>query len=186
MKEFSTPERTLAREDESGSELEFEVDFKHPVTPMSPRIYKEYTRYIEQKLAWSIKEGFTLTPTTGRLLEKRDKANKLNLLTSKLAIEELFKKRQAELDKIRPNGERVVQQFGTIKVGDAHLQIAVRNHKEEEAIAAIQAQKEASALKKREYREAVDKHKAERLAKKTVEEAEKAARKAARVAKIAE
>jgi hypothetical protein len=108
LKEFSTPERTLAMEDESASELGFEVDFEKAITPMSPRIYKAYTSYIEKKLAWSIECKMTLTPTTGKLIEKREKANKLNLLTGKLAIDELFKKRQAELDKVRPNGERVV------------------------------------------------------------------------------
>ena len=108
MKEFLTLERTLARDDESGSELAFKLDFARPITPMSLRIYKAYTSYIEKKLAWSIESKLTLIPTTGKLIEKREKANRTNLLTGKLAIEELFKKQQAELDKIRLNGERVV------------------------------------------------------------------------------
>jgi hypothetical protein len=62
-----------------------------------------------------------LTPTTGKLIAKREKAHKVNLLTSKLAIEELFKRQQAELDKVQLDGERIVQQFGTILVGDARL-----------------------------------------------------------------
>jgi hypothetical protein len=121
LKEFSTPERTLAADNDSGLELAFEVDFQRCLTPMSPRIYKAYTAYIEKKLAWSIEHGMPLTPTTGKLIAKREKAHKVNLLTRKLAIKELFIRRQAELDKARPNGERVVQQFGIILVGDARL-----------------------------------------------------------------
>jgi hypothetical protein len=62
-----------------------------------------------------------MSPTTGKLIEKREKAYKTMLLTGKLAIEELFKRRQAELDKNQLNGERTVQQFKTILVGDARL-----------------------------------------------------------------
>jgi hypothetical protein len=58
LQEFSTLERTLVRED-SGLELEFEVDFQQAVTPMSPRIYKAYASYIDQKLAWSIEHSVT-------------------------------------------------------------------------------------------------------------------------------
>ena len=75
---------------------------------MSPRIYKAYTSYINKKLAWSVEHGMTLTPTTGKLIAKREKANKTNLLSGKLAIEELFKRRQAKLDKNQLNGERTV------------------------------------------------------------------------------
>ena len=88
---------------------------------MSLRIYKAYTSYIDQKLSQSIEHRLNLTPTTSKLIAKRENANKTNLLNSKLAIEELFKKRQAELDKMKPNGKQVVQQFGTILVGDARL-----------------------------------------------------------------
>jgi hypothetical protein len=63
----------------------------------------------------------TLTPTTSKLIAKRKKARKVNLLTSKLAIEELFKRQQAKLDKVQPDGERIVQQFKTILVGNARL-----------------------------------------------------------------
>ena len=91
FREFSTLERTLAADD-SGLELGFEVDFQRGVTPMSPRIYKAYTSYIEKKLAWSIKHGMLLSPITSKLIEKREKANETMLLLGKLAIEELFKK----------------------------------------------------------------------------------------------
>lgn len=107
LQEFSTPERTLGVGEEE-SPLRFEVDFQRAVTPLSPRIYEAYTSYINQRLAWGIEKGLTLTPTTGKLIEKREKANKTRILTGQLAIEDLFKRRQAELDKHRPNGERTV------------------------------------------------------------------------------
>lgn len=55
---------------------------------MSLRIYKAYTVYINKKLAWSIEHRMTLTPTTGKLIAKQEKAHKVNLLSGKLAIEE--------------------------------------------------------------------------------------------------
>ena len=181
LREFSTLERTLAADDDSGSELAFEVDFQRCLTPMSPRIYKAYTSYINKKLAWSIEHGMTLTPTTGKLIAKREKAHKVNLLTGKLAIEELFKRRQAELDKARLDGERIVQQFGTILVGDARLRTMTQNLDEERRVDALQAKKAESLRKKREYREGVEKRREEREAKK----AEKLAQKQARAAELA-
>jgi hypothetical protein len=41
----------------------------------------------------------TLTPTTSKLIAKCKKAYKVNLLTRKLAIKELFKRQQAKLNK---------------------------------------------------------------------------------------
>jgi hypothetical protein len=178
--EFGTPERTLEA-DNSGSELGFEVDFQRAITPISPRIYKVYSEYINKKLAWSIEEGLILTPTTGKLIAKREKANKTIQLNGKLAIEELFKRRQAELDKIQPNGERIVQQFETILVGDARLRTMTRDLEEERKIDALAAKKAESLRKKREYKEGVEKRREERLAKK----AEKQARKDTRMAQLA-
>ena len=51
LKEFSTLERTLATDNDSGLELAFEVDFQKCLMLMSPRIYKAYTSYINKKLA---------------------------------------------------------------------------------------------------------------------------------------
>ena len=73
---------------------------------------------------------------------------KVDLLTGKLAIEELFKKWQAELDKVRPDGERIVQQFETILVGDAMTQ----NPEEECRVEALQAKEAESLRKKRSIR----------------------------------
>ena len=88
------------------------------------------------------------------------------LLSGKLAIEELYKKRQAELDKNQPNREWVVVQYGTILVGDARLRTMTRNLEEERRVEAIEAKKAESHRKKREYREGVAQRKEEREAKK--------------------
>jgi hypothetical protein len=69
-------------------------------------------------------------------------------LNGKLAIEELFKKRQAELDKVRPDSEHIVQQFGTILIGDARLRTMTRNLEEERKIDAL-AVKKAESLRRK-------------------------------------
>jgi len=51
LKEFGTLERILAADNDSGSELAFEVDFQKCLIPMSLQIYKAYTFYIDKKLA---------------------------------------------------------------------------------------------------------------------------------------
>jgi hypothetical protein len=61
---------------------------------MSPRIYKAYTSYIKQKLAWSIQHRMSLSPTTGKLIAKCRKACETNLLSGKPAIEGLLKRRR--------------------------------------------------------------------------------------------
>jgi hypothetical protein len=175
LEESGTPERTLAADD-SGSELGFKVDFQGAVTLISPRIYKAYTSYIDQKQAWSIKHRLTLTLTTSKLIAKRKKANKTIQLNGKLAIEELFKRRQVELNKIQPNGERIVQQFRTILVGDARLCTITRDLEEKAKIEALAVKKAESLRKKREYREGVEKRCKERLAKKAQKQAQKDAR----------
>jgi hypothetical protein len=111
------------------------------------------------------------TVTTSRLIEKWEKAYKITVLNSKLAIEELFKKRQAELDKVRLDGECIVQQFKTILVSDARLQTITRNLEEEHKIDALAAKKAESLRKKREYREGVERCKEEREAKKAEKQA---------------
>jgi Skp family chaperone for outer membrane proteins len=96
-------------------------------------------------------------------------------LDGQLSIEELYEKRQAELAKIKPNGERTVRQFGTILVGDARLKVIAQNEAEERAKEALRLKKNLQR-KKQEYKEGVAKRKAERIAKKAAQEAEKAAK----------
>lgn len=118
----------------------------------------------------------TLTPTTGKLITKREKACKVNLLTGKLAIEELFKRRQAELDKVRPDRERIVQQFGTILVSNTRLRTITRNLEKEYRIEVLQAKKAVLLHKKKEYQERVKKYCKEKKAKKAKKLAQKQAR----------
>ena len=102
------------------------MDFKNISTPYSPHTYDACSSYINKKLTHNIEVGLSLSPITVRLIEKREKASKTLKLSGQLAIKELYKKKQVELDKTRPNGERHVQQFGTILVGDARLRTLVR------------------------------------------------------------
>jgi hypothetical protein len=52
-------------------------------------------------------------------------------------MNELHEKGEAELAEIKTNGERTVQQFGTILVGDARLRTIVWNLDEEMKVEAI-------------------------------------------------
>ena len=110
--------------------------------------------------------GLSLSPIIVRLIQKREKASKTLKLSGQLAIEELYKKKQAELNKTQSNDERHIQQFGTILVGDARLRAIVRNEEEETQIEGIHVRKEESKRKKQEYIEGVASRKAERLRKK--------------------
>lgn len=139
-------------------------------------MYKATSKYIDKSLAYSIETELSLSPTVARVIENHEKASKILQLSGQLAIKELYKKRQAESDKNQPKGERHIQQFRTILVGDARLRAIVHNEHEEAEIERIRAQKEESLLKKQLYKEGVDAHKAERLAKTVEREAKKAAR----------
>ena len=172
---FTTLEHQLGPEN-SDDELAFEVDFTCIRTPNSPLMYQACTDFIERRLAQSITNELILTPTVARVIEKREKASKIAKLSGQLAIEELYKKRQAELEKVRPNGERTVQQFGTITVGDARLKVIARNEAEEAAKECIALKKAESQCKKEEYRARVESRKLERLVKKASKKAEKEAR----------
>src|SRR5438270_13069953 len=97
--EFSTPERTLGPEDSEEEEEEeeeeaFEINFKEGSTPYDKPTYNAYSEYISKKLSWGVQHWMPLSPTTVRLIEKREKANQILNLSGKLAIEELFKRQQ--------------------------------------------------------------------------------------------
>ena len=177
VQEFVTPEQSLQSENEE-DELYFEMDFNNMSTPYSPHTYDVCSSYINKKLTQNIEAGLSLSPTTARLIEKREKASRTLKLSDQLAIEELYKKKQAELDRTQHNGERHVQQFGTILVGDARLRTLVQNEEEKAQIEAIRVRKKESKRKKQEYTDGVASRKAERLRKKAEKEAQKAARRA--------
>jgi DDE superfamily endonuclease len=181
LREFSSPEQRL-RTDDSEDELYFEVDFKNISTLYSLHMYEACTNFIRERLAKGIETRLSLSPTVARVYEKREKASKTLKLSGQLAIEELYKKRQEELDKARLNRDRHIQQFRTILVRDARLRAIVRNEAEDAAVEAIHTKKEESQRKKEEYRARVESRKADRLVKK----AQKDAQKAARVAQLAQ
>ncbi len=89
-------------------ELAFEVNFTKNLTLYSLAMHKAYSSYIKKKLAMGISNSLSLSPTTVRLIKKREKVSKTLKLSSQLAIEKLFKKKQAELNKTRPTSERQV------------------------------------------------------------------------------
>src|SRR5204863_7635100 len=104
VQEFATPERSLRPENEE-DELYFEMDFNNMSTPYSPHTYDACSSYINKKLTQNIEVGSSLSPTTARLIEKREKASRTLKLSGQLAIEELYKKKQTELDRTQHNDE---------------------------------------------------------------------------------
>lgn len=114
-------------------------------------MYKAASKYINKSLAYSIQTGLALSPIVAKVIKKCEKASKTLQLSGQLAIKELYKKRQAELDKNQPKGKQDIQQFRTILVSDARLRAIVRNKHEEAEIERIRVQKEESQLKKQLY-----------------------------------
>src|SRR5436190_9701946 len=101
------------------------MDLNNMSTPYSPHMYDACSSYINKKLTQNIEAGLSLSPTIARLIEKREKASRTLKLSDQLAIEELYKKKQTELNRTQYNGEQHVQQFGTILVEDARLRTIV-------------------------------------------------------------
>jgi hypothetical protein len=132
-----------------------------------------------------------------------DVAAQVMLLKGVLIEEELEKRRRAELNKARRkvSGNRQVQKYGTIRVGDARLKIIARDEATERRVElynerqeekemerrAIDDRKEKRARKRERDRVAKDKRMADKRAKveaksleieyKRAEKEEKAARK---------
>ncbi len=71
-------------------------------------MYKAYSSYIKKKLVIGISNSFYLSLTTAKFIKKREKVSKTLKLSSQLAIEKLFKKKQAKLSKTRPTSKRQV------------------------------------------------------------------------------
>src|SRR5438034_7786007 len=111
--------------------------------------------YINKKLTQNIEAGLSLSLTTARLIEKHEKASRTLKLSGQLAIEELYKKKQTELNKTQHNSEQHVQQFGTILVEDARLRTMIQNVEEKAQIETIHVRKEESKRKKQEYADGI-------------------------------
>jgi len=124
VQEFATSEQSLQSENEE-DELYFEMNFNNMSMSYSLHTYNVCFSYINKKLTQNIEAGLSFSSTTARLIEKCEKTSKILKLSDQLAIEELYKKKQTELDRTQHNGEQHVQQFGTILVGDARLRTMI-------------------------------------------------------------
>ena len=117
------------------STLELEVileehllDISLRPTPITLIAYEQFSSYINNRLASTINKTIELSPTIVRVIEKRDKGAKIMLLNGVLIGEELQERKEAEMEKLRrKRGNKKVQQYGTIKVGDARLKIMARD-----------------------------------------------------------
>src|SRR5450432_919755 len=154
MEVMSTPERELE------PIISIKEDFSLCQTLRNLIACEKYSSYINSRLASVIDNSLELSPTVARVIEKRDKGTKILLLSGILAREELDSKKDAELEKLRrKQGNRKVQQYGTILVGDARLKVIARDEAAERRIELYNERKEEIELERR----AIDDRKAERV-----------------------
>jgi DDE superfamily endonuclease len=89
---------------------------------------KEYSVYIDKRLAGAIDQTIPLSPTVARVIAKRDKAQNTLLYSGKLAEEELHKRKEEEMRRARHKKEggqrRVTTEYGVILASDARLRIS--------------------------------------------------------------
>ena len=152
------------------------MNFNNMSMSYSSHIYDVCFSYINKKLTQNIEVELSLSLTIARFIEKCEKTSRILKLSDQLAIEELYKKKQTELNKTQHNDEQHVQQFGTILVEDARLRTMIQNEEEKTQIEAIHVQKKESKCKKKKYTDNVASWKAEHLRKKAEKKAQKTAR----------
>ena len=104
MQKFATLEQFLQSENKK-NELYFEMNFNNMSTSYSLHMYDICFSYINKKLTQNIEAGLSLSFTTARLIEKHEKASRTLKLSDQLAIEELYKKKQTELNRTQHNDE---------------------------------------------------------------------------------
>jgi hypothetical protein len=168
-------------------------------TPKTLIAHEQYSSYINDRLASAINKTIELSPTVTRAIEKRDKGSKTMLLQGILANEELEKRKEAEIEKARrrARGNKQVQKYRIISVGDARLRVIARDEAEDRRIElhnlqqeekeqerrAIADRKEEQLRKRQATKLAKDKRLVERLAKAKAKELVDIAKKAAKEAK---
>src|SRR5450432_3165579 len=178
------------------------LDFSSCQTLRTLIAHEHYSSYINSRLASAIDKTIELSPIVARVIEKRDKGAKVMLLKGVLIEEELAKKKEAELNKARRkvSGNKTVQKYGTIRVGDARLKMIARdeamkrrvelyNQRQEEKEMerrAIADRKEERARKREKDRKAKEKRMADRKAKAEKKSLEEAGKRAIREAKSLE
>ena len=148
MQKFATLEQFLQSENKK-NELYFEMNFNNMSTSYSLHMYDVCFSYINKKLTQNIEAELSLSLTTARLIEKHEKTSRILKLSDQLAIEELYKKKQTELNRTQFNDEQHVQQFDTILVENARLRTIVQNEEEKTQIETIHVQKKESKHKKK-------------------------------------
>src|SRR6266487_1523338 len=117
------------------------MNFNNMSTSYSLHMYDVCFSYINKKLTQNIEAELSLSLTTARLIEKHEKTSRILKLSDQLAIEELYKKKQTELNKTQSNDEQHVQQFDIILIEDARLRTIVQNKEEKTQIKTICVQK---------------------------------------------
>jgi hypothetical protein len=157
------------------------------ITPQSGRTYREYSEYLTGQLNTALKGIKLVSPSVARVWEKNQKYTRIQIFNRDLVQEELFAKKEAEIEKTRRKigGNRQVQHYSTIYIGDTRLKMIAHNQAEEDTIEAIELQKQEREKKKTAEGIVLAQHKADRVAKREAKEAEKEARKAAKEAKKA-
>ena len=124
LQKFATSEQSLQSENEE-DELYFEMNFNNMLMSYSSHTYDVCFSYINKKLTQNIEAELSLSLIIARLIEKHEKTSRILKLSDQLVIKKLYKKKQTKLDRTQYNGERHVQQFGTILVEDARLRTMI-------------------------------------------------------------
>ena len=114
---------------------EDEDEFKDWSTAETPihtiAAIKEYSDYIDTRISGAINGSIPATPTLARIIAKRDKAQKIVVLTGVLSTEELDKRKAEDARKAhhkKEGGQRRVQtDWGVCSKGDGKLKIAGRD-----------------------------------------------------------
>jgi hypothetical protein len=193
MEVMSTPEPEVILE-------EHLLDISLRPTPTTLIAHEQFSSYINDRLVSTINKTIELSPTVARVIEKRDKGAKIMLLNSVLIGEELQQRKEAEVAKIRrKQGNRQVQQYGTIRVGDARLKLMARDEaidrrielynqrqeEKEQERREIADRKEVRLQKRQEKKRAKDKRIADKVAKAAAKELEIERKRAIKEAKAA-
>jgi hypothetical protein len=143
MKEFNPPEpMTPSRNPE--------FDFTECCTPTNnSALINRYSKYIDLRIQRGISGEQVVSPTLARVIEKRDKARRIANINGKLAKNELHQRHEADKDKARRRlGNKQVQKYGVISLGDGRLRTANRNEEEDEYKIKCEAKNaESQALK---------------------------------------
>ena len=102
------------------------IDWSQVTTPpLDLAILKEYSDYIDTRVASSIATNIPLTPTLKKVIDKRNKAAQALLLFGAHAAEDSRRQRRRELEReASRSNNRLLMKFGPITAGDGRLRSA--------------------------------------------------------------